>query len=264
MLWLFGGAFSFVLGAVLGSFLNVLVIRMREESSILGRSHCVHCQTPIRPRHLVPIVSWLFLKGRCADCGKRIHFQYPLVEAAGAILALITYVRHPVFADLSQANVFFFELFFVLSLLVLATFDLRWKLLPIEFMSGATVVLALWGYASGMLVWSSVLIGIAVGAGFLGLQVLLSRGKWMGSGDPWMGAMMGAGLGYPGVAVGLYLTYIIGGGVAIVMLASGLVKRGARIPFAPMLTVGTLAALWFGAPVQLWFAEAFHVLLFVR
>lgn len=264
MLWLIGGTFSFVLGAVLGSFINVLVIRMREASSILGRSHCVHCQMPIRPRHLVPIVSWLLLKGRCADCGKRIHFQYPLVEAAAAALALIAYLRHPVFADWSQANLFFFELFFTLSLLVLATFDLRWKLLPIEFMSAATVTLALWGFASGASSWSSLLIGIAIGAGFLGLQVLISGGKWMGSGDPWMGAMIGAGLAWPRVAVGLYLTYIIGGGMAIVMLAFGLVKRGARIPFAPMLTVGALAALWFGAPVQAWFAEAFRVLVFVK
>jgi prepilin signal peptidase PulO-like enzyme (type II secretory pathway) len=241
---LVGGALALAFGSALGSFANVLVIRMREASSLWGRSACVHCKTPIAAKHLVPVLSWFVLGGKCASCGRPIHIQYPLVEGLAGLFALMAFLRHNPLDGGAEAGLFLFELLFSMSLLVLVAFDWRWKLLPLEFMAGSTIVFAVWRMLGGV-PFSSVAIGTVVGAGFLGVQVLLSRGKWMGSGDPWAGALVGAALGWPGVGFALYLTYIIGGLAAVYLLLSGIVRRGTRIPFVPLLASGALLALWF-------------------
>jgi prepilin signal peptidase PulO-like enzyme (type II secretory pathway) len=143
---------------------------------------------------------------------------------------------------------FVFELIFSFVLLSLVVFDLRWKLLPVEIMAGCGIFFALWSFWMGMPI-ASLAVGIAFGVAFLLIQVLLSRGKWMGSGDPWLGGMIGAALGWPLVGVSFYLTYLIGGAVALFLLTSGLAKRNARVPFAPMLSGGALLAVWFGARI---------------
>lgn len=251
---------ALVSGTIFGSFANVLVFRLRERSTVLGRSKCVHCGENIKPQHLVPIFSYFILRGRCASCRKKIHFQYPLVEFAAGVLAVGASLRHPFLIDPHQISGFLFEAFFLIDLLILVTFDLRWQLLPIEFMAGSTLVFGAWAWISGIISLPSLLIGLAVGVGFLGVQVIVSRGAWMGSGDPWMGALLGATLGWPKVGLGLYVTYIAGGLFAAGLLISGTYKRGARIPFAPLLAFGGLVALWFGDQIVPWMA---HYLSFI-
>lgn len=246
-IWI-GGLFAFVLGACFGSFANVLIYRLHDHSAITGRSHCPECKTTIKPRHLVPILSWILLRARCASCGKRIHFQYPAVEAGMGVLFLIAFLRHPTVLVGQDFSAFAFETVFSFVLLGLVVFDLRWKLLPVEIMAGSAAVFALWSFLAGMPLWS-LAAGVAFGVSFLLIQVLLSRGKWMGSGDPWLGGLIGAALGWPLVGVSFYLTYLIGGAVALFLLTSGLAKRSARVPFAPMLAGGALLAVWFGAPI---------------
>ncbi len=247
-----GGILAFCCGSVFGSFANVLIVRMKDASSLWGRSRCVHCKVNIRPHHLVPILSWFVLGGRCADCKKPIHAQYPIVEFAGALLCLVAFLRHNPLLDARETYAFLFEFFFALDLLVLVAFDLRWRLLPIEFMIGSGFVFFLFRALLMPNVFSvtSAMLGVVVGAGFLGAQVLISRGKWMGMGDPWAGALIGATLGWPLIAYVLYATYIIGGIVAIFLFIGGFAKRGTRVPFAPFLAIGAMFAIWFGAQMD--------------
>ncbi len=251
------GAFALLIGAAFGSFANVLVVRLKDASSIWGRSRCVHCAHPIRSHHLVPILSWFFLHGQCPDCAKPIHWQYPIVEAVGALIGFVAFSRHDPLTDPRIASLFLFEFLFAMDLLVLVTFDLRWRLLPIEFMAGSGLVFALFRLISGVLTLREVAIGLAVGGGFLGIQVVLSRGRWMGFGDPWAGAMIGAALGWPMIAYAFYFTYIVGGFVALMLLATGILSRGTRIPFAPWLATGALCALWFGPLVHGYLSHVF-------
>ena len=246
LVWI-GILFAFCLGSALGSFANVLVIRMKAASTLWGRSQCMTCKTVIKPRHLVPIFSWIALRGRCAACGSRIHFQYPIVEALGGLLVMIAYVRHPFFGSPVEFGAFLFESFFVLDLLVLSVFDFRWKLLPIEFMVGSGILFGAWSVLAGRISPLSAVIGLVFGSAFLGLQVWISHGKWLGDGDPWMGGMLGIILGWPGIAINFYLTYVLGGILAFILLVGGFVKRGARIPFGPLLAGGALATLYVGA-----------------
>jgi len=144
---------------------------------------------------------------------------------------------------------------FVVYLLALAWYDWKKKLLPVEPMIAATVVGFLFQamYGKGI----SSFVGILVGAGFIWIQVAISRGKWMGRGDIWFVASIGAFLGWPGVAVMLYLTYVVGGLIAMVLYGTGFYQRGMRIPFAPFLAMGTVGTMIWGGQIADWFARGF-------
>lgn len=243
-----------LLGAVFGSFANVLIIRWHEEASLMGRSACPSCKKTLRPRHLVPVLSWIFLRGRCADCGAKIHYQYPLIEAAAAVFAMIAALRHDPVTD---SVPFLFEFIVTIGLLVPVAMDIRWRELPVEYLVG----LGAFSFAThAFLSPSSILdavIAAALPVAFFGLQTILSRGKWVGAGDVWFGGMMGAILGTPLLAaLGLYLGYLFGGLMALVGLLAGLYRRGSRVPFAPALAAGTLVALWHGDRILAWIAAA--------
>jgi prepilin signal peptidase PulO-like enzyme (type II secretory pathway) len=89
-------------------------------------------------------------------------------------------------------------------------------------------------------------------SGFLGAQVWLSRGRAVGEGDPWLGALMGAYLGWPHIGIAFYITYVLGGVIILLLYVLGIVRRGSRIPFAPFLALGTLGAVLYGRVVEEW------------
>ncbi len=241
--------FAAVLGACLGSFANVAAIRLHAMTSLGGRSRCPECDAPIRPRHLVPIFSWLALRGRCADCGAKIHIQYPLVELLCAALVVLAAIRHDPF--LGYAAPFAFETIISISLVIVSVMDLRWSELPVEVLVLVGIVGAIWnlffGWLNGEIITSAISIatGTAVGTVFFGAQWALSKGKWLGSGDVWFGAMMGLVLAWPTTAYAIYLSYIFGGFGVGMLYVLRKVKKGMRVPFAPALSLGLMAALWF-------------------
>ncbi|MFH1620798.1 MAG: prepilin peptidase [Patescibacteria group bacterium] len=245
--------FSAILGAVLGSFANVLIIRWHEEAPITGRSRCPGCRKPIRPRHLVPVLSWIFLKGKCAECHRRIHIQYPIVEASAAVLAVMASFYAPPFGLESPWRYWFLMVLFI-GLIVPVVMDLRWKELPVEYLIFLGICLFIMRYTiygtegladPFMTLWRDAWAVIATIL-FFGLQYLFSGGKWLGSGDILFGAFMALTLGWPNILVGIYLAYLIGGMLAILGLISGRLKRRDRIPFAPSLALGTMLAYLYG------------------
>lgn len=256
-----GIIFAAVLGGILGSFANVLIIRWHEGKSLGGRSACPHCKKTIKARNLVPVISWLLLKGRCADCGKKINSQYVMVEFAAVALGIIAALRW----DPMVQPMFWFEFILSISLIVPVAMDLRWQELPVEYLVGvglAGLAFRLGGlwpgtpYAFGLAVTASVFALIVAGL-FFGLQIVLSKGRWLGTGDLYFGLMMAGVLGWPLVAVGVYAAYIGGAVFALAGLASKRLTRKMRLPFAPALAAGTMAAVWFGAGVLDWLHYAF-------
>ncbi len=239
--------FLFILGSIFGSLINALVFRIREQTSLWERSQCRSCGKPIRPRHLVPIISWLWLCGRCADCHKKIHIQYPLVELLGGLLAILAFIHHPVL-DVTLAA----ESLFFLNLLFLAVFDWRWKLLPVEWMIASIFLFGVLSIYLGQTDWMTSLVGALIGFMFLGLQVILSRGGWMGAGDPWFAAMIGAFLGWPKIALALYSTYVLGGIIALIFLGLKFIRRGSRVAFGPYLALGAIVAFTLWEPAIQW------------
>lgn len=257
-------AFFAIVGACFGSFANVVAIRLHSLSSLMGRSRCPACQQTLKPRHLVPIFSWLVLQGRCAECGAKIHIQYPLVELTAACLTVAAALRHSPFGP--EPLAFVVEASVALGVLIMVVMDIRWKELPLEIMVTTGVIglvynlrgLPIFDFkALGLGIWQLILaVGVAVV--IFGGQWLLSRGRWLGEGDIWFGAMMGLVLGSWQLALlAIYLAYVVGGLVVAILFLLKKVKKGMHVPFGPALATGLMLTMWYGDQMIGWMTYAF-------
>ncbi len=246
---------SALIGACIGSFCNVLIVRLHEGSAITGRSRCVHCRKSLTSAHLIPIVSWIVLRARCTFCTKPIHWQYPVVETAGAAIGMISVLWA------SQNGVVHWEraafiAVFLFVLLVITAFDLRWQLVPMEFVLGSAFFLGAWQVISAGPGWASaaasVLIGSALTAAPLAAFAWLSNERLMGKGDWAVGLLAGAALGWPGGPLSLAIGFVIGGLVAAMLLLARLVHRKTPVPFVPFLAAGAGVAYFWGEPILRW------------
>ncbi len=237
----------FVLGTVLGSFLNVVIYRLpRGQSLVRPGSRCPRCGTPIRAADNVPLLSFLLLRGRCRACRGPIGWRYPLVEAAAGALLVAAWYRHaPAGAWVGLASAAVFSL----SLLAVFFIDLDHQIIPNAITyPGLAAGLAL-AALQGTLV-PAVLSAAGAGAFFL-LVALVSRGG-MGGGDIKLAAMMGAFLGWPGVAVGLLVAFVVGAAAGLALIAAGRRSRKDAIPFGPALAAGGVVALLAGDVLLRW------------
>ncbi|MFA5853908.1 MAG: prepilin peptidase [Patescibacteria group bacterium] len=254
MLFLFA-AFA---GLAVGSFLNVVIGRLRSgEKGWRSRSRCPECHAVLRPSELVPLVSFLLLRGHCRSCKKSISWQYPLVEfstmvlflAACALrisaidftvpLSLLPLLRDWVFIS-------FLTIIFVVDLRDMVVFD-SVTLPAAAFALFVNIVL---GHDA-----VNLLLAAVVGAGFFLLQYVVSRGRWIGGGDIRIGAMMGAMLGFPLVILALFAAYIVGAFVALGLMAAGKAKWTGQMAFGTFLSVATVLAMFFGQHAMNWYAS---------
>jgi leader peptidase (prepilin peptidase) / N-methyltransferase len=233
-------AFAAVLGAVVGSFLNVVVHRLpRGESLVRPRSRCPKCGTQIAGYDNVPVVSWLLLRGRCRSCGAKIPARYPAIEALTAVVfAAVVAVR-------GFDDGLLLELPFAAVLIAIAAVDLEQRIIP----NRIVVPAAVWAVAVGAIVATSDLpeLLIAGAAAFLALLLAaLAYPAGMGMGDVKLAGVMGLYLG-AAVAPALLAAFAAGAVVGIIIVAregAGARKRG--VPFGPFLALGGLLGLLAG------------------
>ncbi len=231
--------FVFALGAVLGSFGNVLILRVPEGKSIGGRSHCPRCNRALGFIEMIPVFGYLILGGHCRGCRKPISLQYPLVEAVSGILFLLAYWHD----GLSAWSIVLAAILWLL--LLIAVCDMRSQMIPDVF----NIPLLVLGFAYGMGTETVIdaLMAAAIPALFFGFQWLVSRGGWVGSGDIILGAGIGAAVGFWGLSlVALGVAYITGAVVALYLLARKKVTANTRVAFGPFLVLGGMVALLFG------------------
>lgn len=244
--------FSFVLGACMGSFLNVCIYRIPSGESIVApASHCPKCGAAIRWYQNIPILSWLFLAGKCAACRTGIAVRYPLVEVlTGLLFVLVVYCF-----GVSWATLVFW---IFMALLVTITFiDLDHQIIP-DVISLPGIVL---GFAGSFLLpwlsWTDSLLGILLGGGSLlvvatGYEFLTKRAG-MGGGDIKLMAMLGAFLGWKAVLPIVFISSLLGTLVgAPLMLVKG---AGAKlaIPFGPFLSAAAVIWLLWGRELFFWY-----------
>lgn len=236
-----------LLGAMAGSFANVAIYRLpRRESLVAPRSRCPHCGHQIRARDNVPLLSFLWLRGRCRDCGQPISWRYPLVELLTAALFLAAWWWFGL--SVSALRAVIFSLIMVIVIFV----DLDHRLIPNALTYPGLVVGLLLAWADGPRGFL-VSLAAALGAGALFFLIaVVSRGG-MGGGDIKLAAVMGAFLGWPVIAAALFVSFLLGGLVGMVLLATR--KRGRKdpIPFGPFLAAGGLAALFWGESLVRWY-----------
>ncbi len=238
---LFAGA----LGAILGSFANVVIYRLPRDLSIVHPgSRCPHCDSPIAARDNVPILSYLMLRGRCRHCVGRISPRYPLVESLTAGLAVGVWAAFP--DPLARL----WGLTFALLMVVVTFIDLDWQLILNRVTYPGVVVGLVFAVAGGRLLESA--LAAAGAAGLIAAIVILSRGG-MGGGDVKLAALIGSFLGWPGTAVALFAGFVAGGAVGLLLLALRLKGRKDAIPFGPALAAGGVVALFFGDAIAGWY-----------
>ncbi|MBM5790017.1 prepilin peptidase [Candidatus Parcubacteria bacterium] len=245
-------AIVILLGLAVGSFLNVAIFRTHEEETVLrGRSKCRSCETPLGFVDLVPIVSFLVLRGRCRRCKTAISWQYPLVELATAMLFLLFYLQAAPIASLEAAYALLGDWILLSFLVVIFVYDLKHMAILDRFTVPAMVLTALFNLWTHSVDASSMLWGVIVIAGFFSVQFALSRGEWIGGGDIRMGALMGFALGLEQGVVAVFLAYVLGAVVGIVLYAAKKAQRKTPLPFGTFLTLSTAVMLFVGdAPLR--------------
>ncbi|MDD3315329.1 MAG: prepilin peptidase [Syntrophaceticus sp.] len=241
--------FVFILGLCIGSFLNVVIYRLpRGESITLERSHCASCGKQLRWYELIPLFSYLFLRGRCRTCHEPISIRYPIVELLTAITFALVFLRFGLTLELLK-YLFLSALLVAISFIDLEYFIIPNSLIIIGLVGG--VILNIVAQDVGLV---SALIGILVTSGFLLLVALISKGG-MGGGDIKLAAVTGLFLGWPLAPLGLFLGACVGGIVAIILLLSGLRGRKDPLPFGPFIALGTVIAFLYGFEMLNWYLQ---------
>lgn len=263
-----------VLGLAFGSFVNAFVWRLHEQSEVTshkhldkkylarlsisrGRSMCSHCKHELATKDLVPILSWLYLRGKCRYCGSRIE-DSPIVELLTAVLFVLSYAFWPYVTSGLGLYYFVFWLIFLVAFMALAVYDLRWYILPDK------LVFPLIGLATLQLIgsiiyyqvslWSIVTAfwGVVISSGVFYLIFLASKGEWIGGGDVKLGVIIGILIGGPlSSLLMLFVASSLGSLIGIPLLVAG--KRKVRLPFGPLLLIGTVIVTLFGASLIHWY-----------
>jgi leader peptidase (prepilin peptidase) / N-methyltransferase len=245
---------SILFGAMVGSFLNVCMIRLpKEESIVTPGSHCPHCHHPIEFYDNIPIISYIFLGGKCRYCKKRISFQYPLVEGVTAIGSFLLFLRY----GPSWSYVFYFT--FVAALIVVTVIDLYHQIIPDIISIPGIGIGVLGSLVVSHITFLNSLLGILLGGGTLFIvgtvyQWLFKR-EGMGGGDVKLLAMIGAFLGWEAVILTILLSSLIGSiiGVFIMVLKGKNFKYA--IPFGPFLSLGAIIALFYKDELISWYFQ---------
>ena len=243
----------FLLGLVVGSFLNVCIHRLpRDESIVWPASHCPACSKRLGPLELVPIVSFLFLRGKCSTCKTPISWRYPLIELLTGLYFVLCYPL------ISNPYSLAFSLFFGCLLIVIFFIDLEHQVIPDSLNVIGIVGGFFFNFLNGQIVQS--LIGFALGFSLLLLiakfgQAIFKK-EALGEGDLFLAAMLGAWLGW-NVLLAVFLSYLIAGVIVFILLSAKKVKFGDLIPFGPFLAAGGLIAFFFGSQIVSWYLGLF-------
>ena len=247
----------FIFGAIVGSFLNVCIVRIPHGCSIVQPpSRCPACQNAIRFYDNIPLISYFLLLGHCRDCGARISPRYAFVELLMALLAVALY------HEFGLSLAFLFSLIFVAALVVISFIDLEVRIVPDVISLPGIGVGLLFALVARYLVhdpselvpsFLSALLGVLIGGGFLlalaWAYEALTGVEGMGGGDIKLLAMIGAFLGWPSIPVTLFLASLGGSVIGITAMLIKGVGRKYALPFAPFLCLGALLYLFFGRAI---------------
>jgi len=258
----------FIIGCFIGSFLNVIVDRLpRSEGVITGRSHCESCTRKLPWHDLIPLLSFFFLGGKCRYCKARLSLYYPVIEGAtGLLFSLTVFLIWQEWVPLSDTmHLYFLTTAYYLcidALLILVFFtDLKYGIIPFRIVFWALGLTIFWyGFLTlfqhtlpvNFPVWiqeslvNYFLSAVGVFLFFLGL-FFITRGKGLGFGDVVYVILMGLLLGFPKVILGLYIAFLSGALLALLLVLLQKKKfHGGTIPFGPFLVLGTIVSLYWG------------------
>jgi len=239
----------FILGLSTGSFLNVVIYRLKIKKSILKpRSFCPACNHTLVWYDLIPVLSFVFLGGKCRYCRKRISWQHPLVELSAGLLFILFYLKSG-----SLDWRLLFNLLFVSILIVVFVYDLKHYLILDKVIVLGAVLAVIASICLGKPEFPYALLGSAVVGGFFALLVLISRGKWMGGGDVKFGFLIGLIVGWPSVLVSLFLAFVLGGIIGVLLIVFRKKTLKSAVPFGTFLATATVTVMLYGEKILDWY-----------
>lgn len=236
--------FVAILGLIFGSFGTMLIYRLPRQESIGGRSRCPACKSTIAWHDLIPVVSFILLLGRCRACKRRISAHYPLLECMTSLLFVGLFLHlydEPIFVLVPTIIAAY-------AALLIAFHDAATQRIPdiltiIVFFSALVARIVSDDIPNAL---RDAFMGAGIPFLFFGALFAISRGRWVGSGDMLLGAALGLLLGIQGSILMLFLAYILGAAVSIVLLAMRKIDRKGAIAFGPFLVAGAMLSLFFG------------------
>ena len=266
-----------VVGLIFGSFIDALVWRIHEQAELQkkkkkkvkipreltmlhGRSMCPNCKHTLSALDLVPVLSWVLLRGKCRYCRKAISGQIPLIELLTGLLFAGSYVLWPAAMHGLGLLQFCFWLVFIVGFVALAVYDLRWYILPDRIifpLVGVAILEVLLSVVFFHGSWLQVLgsvWGVLIASGFFFVLYQVSNGAWIGGGDVKLGLVLGIVLGGPLKSfMLLFLASVLGTLVSLPLMAVGRAKKSTLIPFGPFLIAATIIIVLFGSHFVDWF-----------
>jgi prepilin signal peptidase PulO-like enzyme (type II secretory pathway) len=264
-----------LLGLCFGSFVNALVWRIHEQdksnknrkdpklSITKGRSMCSHCKHPLALKDLIPVFSWISLKGKCRYCKKAIA-DTPAPEIITALLFVVSYLFWPSSFNTQGMVMFGFWLLFLVGFVALALYDLKWMILPDRIIFPYVALgliqafLLIVVFGGGVSVLVATIEAVLVASGIFYILFQVSKGRWIGGGDVKLGLVLGLVLADPIKSfVMIFVASVIGSILGIPMLIHGKDKLKTRIPFGPLLIVATIIVYLFGASMISYYKRRF-------
>lgn len=242
----------FISGLLTGSFLNVCIYRIpRGESISYPPSHCTGCGTRIKPYDLFPLISYVFLRGNCRNCGEKISIRYPLIELLAGLLFLALYTMYGISFEFLKFMVFI-SFIIVIGFIDLETTDVYFKTTLSGSIAGIILLIAgkLLGYNPLEYIY-----GALLGGGVISLIILITRG--MGWGDAEICFLCGLFLGLRMTLLMLFISFVFGGIFGAVLLILKKKSRKDYIPFGPFITLGALFCIYFGKEILTWYISMF-------
>ncbi|MDD4409058.1 MAG: prepilin peptidase [Candidatus Pacebacteria bacterium] len=256
--------FVFTIGLFIGSFINCVSCRIfLEEDFVLKNSHCPNCNHKLSAMDLVPVFSFLLLKGKCRYCKEKISWQYPLAEIATGLIFVLIYSHLgfnllEYFSGYQVWNLIY--LWIAFSLLIIAfIYDAKHYIIPDKVTFLGIVISSVWIIFSlyNNSITPEMGVGYVYSAFFSSLFFfsiwLFSRGRAMGFGDVKLVFFLGLLLGYPNMLVALFFAFTVGAGIGLIMISSGGKKMKSQVPFGPFLIAGALFALMCGSQAIDWY-----------
>lgn len=245
----------FLLGNIIGSFLNVCIYRIpRDESIVFPPSHCPHCSTPLKWYNLIPILSFIVQRGRCRYCGEKISPQYLIVETLNGVLYLLLYNKYGFSLDF----VFYAIIFSILLIIIII--DLYHQIIP----DGLNILILVLTIIYKILQYKlynkpldliNSLLGLIIPFGIFLLIIIISKGG-MGGGDMKLIGVLGFILGLKKIALAIFLSFLLGAIISILLLLFKFIDKKDPIPFGPFICYAFMITVFWGDMIINWYVNS--------
>lgn len=237
-----------IYGLVIGSFLNVCIYRIpMDESLVYPSSHCTSCKNRIKWYDLIPVVSYIILKGKCRYCGEKISIKYPLVEILTGIIFVALYFKYGLSYKFIKYAVLS-SLLIVIGIIDYYTMDVYFKTIAAGLIAGIFFTIYQW-YVSGSIL--EYLFGAFIGGSIISIIVLITKG--MGWGDAEICLMSGLFLGFKLTVVMVFLSFIFGGIIGLILVIFKIKSQKDYMPFGPFISFASIFTIFFGQEILKWY-----------